>query len=93
LTIQVSGTNVGGKGFVARAKTLLLSRHGAKIVVPQELGPEQEINITCPGILNGEAARVVNLYKREAEGFSYGIEFLNDVGDLWKTRFPPAEES
>ncbi len=89
LLIQVSGTDANGKSFVSRAKTLLLSRYGAEILLEQPLAPEQEINVTCEGIMTGEGARVVKLLKREADGYSYGIEFLRTAEDFWKTQFPP----
>lgn len=89
LLIEVSGTDAKGKDFVSGAKTLLLSRYGAKILLDQQLAPDQEINITCGGIMTGEGARVVKLLKREADGYSYGIEFMRRAEDFWKAQFPP----
>ena len=89
LGIQVSGTDVNGKDFVSPAKTLLLSQYGAMILLEHKLAPAQEISVTCGGIMTGEGARVVKLLKKEAEGYSYGIEFLRTAKDFWKTQFPP----
>jgi hypothetical protein len=90
LFIQVSGTDVNGRDFVSPGKTLLLSQFGAKILVAKELAPEQEINISCAGIMRREGARVVKLCEKESSGYAYGIEFQRAATDHWKTRFPPA---
>ena len=58
LLIQVSGTDANGKSFISRAKTRLLSRYGAEILLEQPLAPEQEINVTCEGIMTGEGGEV-----------------------------------
>jgi hypothetical protein len=39
--------------------------------------------------MTGEAARVVKLLNRGADGYTYGIEFLRTADDFWKTQFPP----
>ena len=42
LAIQISGTDNTGRGFVDAGQTLVLSLHGAKIVVGLKLTPDQE---------------------------------------------------
>ncbi len=85
--IQVAGTDAKGKGFVAVSRTLLLSRHGAKILLENQLAPEQEINVYCPWTRQAGDARVVGLFDKQREGYSYGIEFLDQEVNLWGMAF------
>ena len=90
--IEVSGTNVEGIGFLARSRTLILSRYGAKIIVGQALVPDQEITVYCPETRQECSARVVALYSRESDSYSYGIEFLDPKVNFWDLVFPPGAD-
>ncbi len=88
LPIQISGTDVKGRGFSVLTHTLMLSRHGAKILLEKALVEGQEINISCPGNQKEAEARVVGLFAKEPEGYSYGIEFLGQESNYWDISFP-----
>ena len=90
--IEVAGTNVEGIDFLAASRTLLLSRHGAKIYLNQALGLDQEICIYHPESRRECLAKVVGLYDRESGGYSYGIEFCDPKLDFWNIAFPPGAE-
>ena len=90
--IEVAGTNVEGIDFLAPSRTLLLSRHGAKIYLNQALGLDQEICIFHPESRRECLAKVVGLYDRESGGYSYGIEFLDPKLDFWNIAFPSGAE-
>src|SRR5687767_4614529 len=83
LPIQVSGIDLQGRDFSASARTMLLSRHGAQILLKNELVPEQEISISLLGNAQDWEARVVCLCSKQDDGFAYGVEFLFQDGNLW----------
>ena len=90
LPIHVSGTDVRGKDFIVRTRTLVLSRYGAKIVLKRELARKQALRIYCPRTQKEGSARVVGILNSELEEYSYGIEFLGQDFDFWNIPFPPA---
>ncbi|HWP85424.1 MAG TPA: hypothetical protein VNN17_09555 [Terriglobia bacterium] len=89
LPLQVSGIDALGADFTAPARTLMLSRFGAEILVNTELIPDQEISVGLLGRCRDWDARVVGLYARRPDGFAYGIEFLYEAGNFWGIQFPP----
>jgi len=93
LPTQVSGTDCMGDAFVEETRTLLLSRHGAKILLERKLVPDQEVAVLCKSTGRESAARVVGQIGRSREGFFYGIEFLDSDVNLWDIEFPPLSES
>ncbi len=88
LPIQISGIDLNGRDFIVLTHTLILSRHGAKILLDQALVEDQEINIYSPGNQKEAEARVVGLFAKESEGYSYGIEFLGQESNYWDISFP-----
>jgi len=93
LPIQVSGIDVMGRDFSSPGHTMILSRYGAEIVLKNELVPDQEIAICLLGNLRDWDARVVGMFSKRSEGFSYGIEFLFQDANFWGISFPPAPSS
>jgi hypothetical protein len=89
-SVQVSGVNVEGRDFASNASTLMLSRHGALIVVKQGLAPDQEVGVFNPDNARDEAARIVELFGKDAAGYKYGIEFDDPEVDFWNITFPTA---
>ena len=90
--IEVTGTNIDGVDFLAHSRTLILSRHGAKIHLEQGLGPDQQISIYNPETGRECLAKVGALYDRGSDGYSYGIEFLDPALDFWNLVFPSGPE-
>lgn len=88
LPIEVAGTDSTGRGFIVHTRTQVVSRHGAKISVSHGLVPEQILQVTCPAVGNDAEARVIALFSKDKNGFSYGIEFLNGDLNFWKMSFP-----
>ena len=93
LAIQVSGTDNTGRGFVDAGQTLVLSRHGAKIMVGLKLTPDQEVNVRCLQTRKESVARVIGRITERPEGFVYGITFLDPEVNLWNIEFVALEES
>ncbi len=88
-------------GMVRRepAQTLLVSRNGGVLRLPEKFFPGQEISLKRS--LQGDAvrtarARVVAEIDKEPEGFLYAIQILEPLSDFWDIEFPhphQAEES
>ncbi len=92
LPIQVTGTDNTGRGFVDAGQTLVLSRHGAKIMVGIKLTPDQEVNVRCLRTRKESVARVIGRIAERPEGFVYGITFLDPDVNLWNIEFVGLEE-
>jgi len=96
LLLEATGRDVNGKEFKEAARTLLINRTGAVIVLNRELQPEQQIHLRrlAPAEVHREAdVRVVGQFGRQKDGFLYGVEILDDQKDLWGIEFPPIADS
>src|ERR1700735_4271997 len=94
--LEASGTDSLGQEFKDRARTMLINRGGAVIVLDRELKPEQEIQIRRQSGADSQKivrARVVGEFGRQKDGALYGIEILNTEDDFWKIEFPPIADS
>jgi hypothetical protein len=97
LPIEVSGADTTGERFREETRTLVVSRHGAKIVSEHELVTGQTLNIRCLSSAKQADARVVGQVGGELRGgyysFYYGVEFLSSDVNPWDIEFPPLAES
>jgi hypothetical protein len=96
LLLEVSGIDGHGKQFQEPARTLLINRGGAVIVLERELVPEQQIHLRrkTPSEAHRQgSARVVREVARGKEGYLYGVAILGSEIDLWGVGFPPMAES
>src|SRR5271170_3130869 len=96
LLLEASGSNRQGQEFKAPARTLLINRGGAVIILDQELAPEQFIHVQrrAPHESHRKGqVRVVGEFGRQKDGFLYGIEMPDPSMDLWGVEFPAAVES
>jgi hypothetical protein len=93
LPIQVSGTDGMAKAFVENARTLVVSRHGAKILLNRRLVPEQELTMRCITTEKEADVRIVGQLGKSSEGYYYGIEILDPELDVWGIDFPALAES
>jgi hypothetical protein len=94
LLLDASGIDAHGHTFNDGARTLLISRWGAVIVLERELIQDQRIHIQrrAPGESHRKGdVRVARQIGRERDGYLYGIEVLDPAVDLWGVEFP--EES
>lgn len=93
LPIVVSGADCMGDMFLEQSHTVVIGRHGAKIVLQRKLGPDQEINIRCHATGREAEVRVVGQIGTGPGGtFYYGVSALDPAIDLWGIEFPPPEE-
>ena len=97
LPIVVSGTDIaGGRDFVENARTLLVSRSGATIVLTRVLGPEQTLFIKCGATQMEAEVRVVGQLGIQLDCHIYGVALLDPSVELWGVRFPelpPADKA
>ena len=96
LLLEASGTDGHGQEFKEPARTLMISRNGAMIVLNRELTPEQRINVQrqAPSESHRQSAvRVVNQFGRQRDGYLYAVEILDSDMDLWGVEFPATAES
>jgi len=92
LLLEVSGKDSLGKEFKAPARTLLISRGGAVIVLDRDLTAEQQVHVRRQAASESHRAadvRVVGKFGREKDGHLYGVEILDASNDLWGVEFPP----
>ena len=94
LPIIVSGTDIaGGHDFVENARTQLVSRTGATIVLSRVLGPEQTVFIKCLPTQKESEARVVGQLGIQLDCHIYGVAVLNPTVELWGVRFPDVSQA
>ncbi len=88
LPIKVAGTDALGASFVDEARAIVVARHGARILSPRKLVPDQEISIHCLTTGQEGDARVVGQIGEELDGYYYGVSFLNPDVNPWGIEFP-----
>jgi PilZ domain-containing protein len=93
LPIQVVGADAMGQQFIEPAHTLLISRHGALIVVKRRLVPEEEMTIVNTQLHNEADVRVIGHVQTRPDGEVYGVALLDSSKDLWHVEFPPLSEA
>ncbi len=93
IPIRVSGADEAGQQFVADSRTVNLSRHGATIVLKQNLKPDQDVKIRATRRAKEAVFRVVGRIGGESDGFVYGVTQLNSDVDLWGIGFPPVSDA
>jgi hypothetical protein len=94
--LEASGTDSHGQEFSEPAKSLIISRGGAVIVLGRELNPEQEIHIRrkAPSEAQRQSrVRIVNQTGQQRDGFLYSVEVLDPQMDLWGVDFPSIMEN
>lgn len=91
MQVEASWPGTGGAAVKQPAQTLLVSRNGGVIRLPEKLFPGQEL--TLQRKLEGDQnksvrARIVAEIDKEPEGFIYAIAILEPRADFWEIEFP-----
>jgi hypothetical protein len=91
LQVDASWSGTGGATVTQPAHTLLVSRNGGVIRLPEKLFPGQEI--TLHRNLDGEPprtarAKIVAEIDHEPDGFIYAFAILEPRADFWEIEFP-----
>jgi hypothetical protein len=92
VAILLIGSDIEGKVFSERTKTVVLSRHGAGIISEYKLSAEQELIIRCTDSDKEAEVRVVGQIGAQANGYTYGVSFVDPHLDFWGVEFPPLSE-
>lgn len=93
LTIFIVGSDMEGKVFTERTKTVVLSRHGAGIISEFPLSAEQELIIRRDGSTKEAEVRVVGQLGAVEGGHLYGVAFLDPNLEFWGIEFPPLTDA
>src|SRR5215831_759232 len=90
IAILLSGHDEKGNTFTERTHTVMLSVHGAGMLSTHRFAPEQQLILRVEETNREAVVRVVGEIATEGELHTYGVAFLNERLDFWRTEFPPA---
>jgi hypothetical protein len=93
IAITLVGSDIEGRVFSERTKTVLLSRHGAGIQSTYKLSAEQELVIRSEESHKEIEARVVGQIGADGDTYIYGVAFLDSKVNFWGIDFPDLTES
>src|SRR5712671_4383798 len=93
VAINLFGSDMEGRVFSERTKTVVLSRYGAGIVSSYKLSAEQELVIRSEASRRETEARVVGQIGSEGNTYIYGIAFLDRTLNFWDIDFPDLSDS
>jgi hypothetical protein len=93
VAILLIGSDMEGRVFSEKTKTVVLSRHGAGIVSEYKLSAEQELFIRRVDTDVEAEVRVVGQLAADSGIYTYGVAFLDDTINFWGIDFPSATES
>jgi hypothetical protein len=93
IAITLIGSDMEGRVFSERTKTVVLSRHGAGIISSYKLSPEQELVFRSEESRKEIEARVVGQIGSDGATHIYGIAFLDRATNFWGIDFPDLSET
>jgi hypothetical protein len=93
IAITLIGSDIEGRIFSERTKTVVLSRHGAGIISSYKLSPEQELVIRSEGSPKEVEGRVVGQIGSDGDTYIYGVAFLDQGLNFWGIDFPELSET
>ena len=93
IRLLVSGNDGRGSFFVEETRTVVVSRHGARIVLKQLIKPNEEVGVRI--IATGIEAnmQIIGRLAEQPEGYHYGLRLLNTENSIWGIDFPPVSEA
>jgi hypothetical protein len=93
VAILLIGSDIEGRIFSERTKTVVLSRHGAGIISEHKLSAEQEVVIRSEESNKEAEVRVVGQIGSAGEMYIYGVAFTRPDVNFWGIEFPPLSEA
>jgi hypothetical protein len=88
IPIVISGKDVNRKEFQENTRTLVVNKHGAKIVTAQQLSMGSEVSVENRALGTVAKASVVWLGEKRDAGNEVGLQLL-EAENIWGIEFPP----
>jgi hypothetical protein len=88
--ILLIGSDCEGRVFSEETKTVIISLHGAGILSRHKLVAEQELVLRSLESNREVDIRVVGEIGAQGNAHAYGVAFVHESLDFWKTSFLPA---
>lgn len=93
IPIQVEGSDPKGQKFNESTRTLVINRHGARIQLRHPVGPGATVRISNLAGNRKADFRVVGPTRPVSEeGGEWGVECLDEKGNIWGIDFPPPQD-
>ncbi len=92
IPVEIFGADFSGEHFVEQSRTVLVSRHGATVVMSRKLGPDLELILRRPGTRKEALVRVVGQIGGQHDGYIYGLALMDQHVNLWNIYFPALSE-
>lgn len=92
--VRVEGFDSSGQRFEENTHTVVVNRHGGRVLLKAHLAAGQTVQITQ--VVSGRAAdfRVVGLAgSPTADGGEWGVECRDETVNFWGIIFPPMDET
>jgi PilZ domain-containing protein len=93
IPVEIFGADFTGEHFVEQCKTVIVSRHGATIIVSRKLAADLELILKRPGTKKEALVRVIGQIGGQHEGYVYGLALLDSTVNLWNIYFPALSDS
>lgn len=92
--LYVEGVDSAGQAFDCEARVINLSRHGARIQIPQSIAQNQHIILKSRDGNHQANFRVAGIIApANSENAEYGAESLDETQNFWQIEFPPPEDA
>jgi len=88
IPVEIFGADFSGEHFVEQSRTVLVSRHGATVIMSRKLGPDLELILRRPGTKKEALVRVVGQIGGQHDGYIYGLALMDQTVNLWNIYFP-----
>src|SRR5271166_3136444 len=93
IPVELFGADFTGEHFVEQCKTVVVSRHGATVIVSRKLAADLELILKRPGTKKEALVRVVGQIGGQHEGYVYGLALMDHSVNLWNIYFPDLVDS
>jgi len=93
IPVEIFGADFTGEHFVEQCKTVIVSRHGATIIVSRKLAADLELILKRPGTKKEALVRVIGQIGGQHEGYVYGLALMDTTVNLWNIYFPALSDS
>jgi len=93
IPVEIFGADFTGEHFVEQCRTVVVSRHGATIIVSRKLAADLELILKRPGTKKEALVRVIGQIGGQHEGYVYGLALMDLTVNLWNIYFPDLVDS